>query len=79
MHLTARGHEVAVVDNYLRRRLCREEAVEPLFEVPNLSERVRIWGAFTGYNIPVFIGDLAKWDFVAPVFQDVQLVGARTV
>ena len=39
MHLTARGHDVAVVDNYLRRRLCREENVEPLFEVPNLEER----------------------------------------
>ena len=25
MHLSARGHEVAVVDNYLRRRLCAEK------------------------------------------------------
>ena len=31
MHLTTKGHEVGVVDNYLRRRLCREENVKPLF------------------------------------------------
>ena len=37
MRLSAKGHEVAVVDNYLRRRLCLEEDVPPLFEVPDLD------------------------------------------
>lgn len=69
MHLTARGHDVAVVDNYLRRRLCREENVEPLFEVPNLQERVGLWESATGYKIPVLIGDLTEWEFVAEVFR----------
>jgi UDP-sulfoquinovose synthase len=68
MHLTARGHEVAVVDNYLRRSLCREENVEPLIEVPNLHRRSALWESISGYHIPVFIGDLTKWDFVADVF-----------
>jgi UDP-sulfoquinovose synthase len=70
MHLSARGHEVAVVDNYLRRRLFREEDVEPLFEVPNLHERIRIWEAVSGYKIRPYIGDLCQWDFVSGVFQD---------
>lgn len=69
MHLTARGHEVAVVDNYLRRRMCREEDCEPLFEVPNLHERARQWEELTENRIPVFIGDLCQWDFIAEVFQ----------
>jgi UDP-sulfoquinovose synthase len=69
MHLTAQGHEVAVVDNYLRRRLCREENVEPLFEVPNLHERVGLWESVAGYEIPVLIGDLTEWEFVAEVFR----------
>lgn len=69
MHLTTHGHEVAVVDNYLRRRLCREENVEPLFEVPNLHERADLWGKVSGHKIPVFIGDLCQWDFVAEVFK----------
>ena len=69
IHLTANGHDVAVVDNYLRRRLCREENVEPLFEVPDLHERVGHWEAVSGYKIPVFIGDLTNWEFIAEVFR----------
>jgi UDP-sulfoquinovose synthase len=69
MHLTASGHDVAVVDNYLRRRLCREENVEPLFEVPNLHERAKLWESASGYKISVFIGDLTDWDFVEEVFR----------
>jgi len=69
MHLTARGHEVAVTDNYLRRRLCREEDVEPLFEVPNLVERCTLWEKVSGFRVRPFIGDLTEWDFMAEVFQ----------
>jgi len=69
MHLTNSGHEVAIADNYLRRRLCREENVEPLLEVPNLHERVSHWNTVSGYKIPVFIGDLTKWDFIKEVFE----------
>ena len=68
MHLTANGHEVAVVDNYLRRHLCYEEDVPPLFSVPNLHKRTNLWESVSGFKIPVFIGDLAKWDFIAEVF-----------
>ena len=70
MHLTARGHEVAMVDNYLRRNLCREENADPLFDVPNLVERSRIWESKSGYQTRVFIGDLAEWDFIAEVFNN---------
>ena len=69
MHLAAHGHDVAVVDNYLRRKICREEDCEPLFEVPNLDARVRLWQSETGDQIPVFIGDLCEWDFVEEVFR----------
>ena len=69
MNLTAKGHDVAVVDNYLRRRLCREENVEPLFEVPNLHERVELWESVSGYKISTFIGDLNEWEFVEEVFR----------
>ncbi|MBW1943188.1 MAG: NAD-dependent epimerase/dehydratase family protein [Deltaproteobacteria bacterium] len=70
MHLTAAGHDVAVVDNYLRRRICTEENVEPLFIVPDLHERAKIWKADSGYGIQVFIGDLMDWEFVERVFKE---------
>ena len=69
MHLSAKGHDIAVADNYLRRRICRDENVEPLFETPNLICRSQLWNQYAGYDIPVFIGDLAQWDFVEEVFK----------
>ena len=68
MHLTARGHEVAVVDNFLRRRLCLEENVPPLFDVPHLQERTNLWQSVSGFSIPTYIGDLTDWQFVEEVF-----------
>jgi UDP-sulfoquinovose synthase len=68
MHLSAHGHEVVAVDNYLRRNLSREENSEPLFEVPNLHRRAELWKAKSGKTIDVAIGDLCDWDFVASLF-----------
>jgi len=72
MHLTANGFNVAVVDNYLRRNLCKKENVEPLFDVPNLHERVRLWEKISGYKVPLYIGDLTEWNFIAEVFKSFQ-------
>jgi UDP-sulfoquinovose synthase len=69
MNLSSKGHEIAVVDNYLRRRLCREENVEMLCEVPNLAVRTQNWESISGSKIRVFIGDLTLWDFVEDVFR----------
>ncbi|CAB1075938.1 UDP-sulfoquinovose synthase (EC [Olavius algarvensis Delta 1 endosymbiont] len=69
MHLSARGHDVGVVDNYLRRSLCREENVEPLVQVLNLHQRAALWETKAGYHIPVFIGDLRQWEFIEDVFR----------
>ena len=69
MHLSHNGYEVAVVDNYLRRNICREENISPLFSVPNLIERSRLWKKISGYTIKTFIGDLRNWDFISEVFQ----------
>jgi len=69
MHLSRMGHSVGVVDNYLRRRLAKEENITSLFNVPSLHERTNLWRRVSGYAINVYIGDLRKWDFVSKVFQ----------
>ena len=71
MHLSAHNHEVAIADNYLRRQVCVEENVDPLFQVPNLHQRVKLWGDISGFRVNVFIGDLTQWDFISEVFQKV--------
>jgi UDP-sulfoquinovose synthase len=70
MHLSAHGHKVAVADNYLRRRLCREEHVDFLYEVPDLDERAALWQSVSGHRITVHVGDLNEWNFVAKVFEN---------
>jgi len=69
MHLSARGHEVAVADSYLRRSLCRENDCDPLFPVPNLHERMRLWKQHSGRRIDVTVGDLTDWAVMAALVQ----------
>lgn len=70
MAFSGKGHEVWVVDNYLRRTLCRDHDVEPLYEVPNLLERVRTWEQVSGKKIACRIGDCCDYNFLSRVFQE---------
>lgn len=70
MHLSAQGHEVAIVDNYLRRDLMRNEDVGPLYEVPTMHERIRLWNHHSGFEIKCHVGDLNNWDFISDVFSE---------
>lgn len=70
MKLTAAGHEVMAVDNYLRRRLMREIDCDALVPVPNLHERARLWQETSGKSVAVRIGDLNDWDFISSVFRE---------
>lgn len=72
MALATKGHEVCVVDNYLRRNLAQETHSEALMPNPNLCERAEIFGAVTGRKIRVEIGDCANMQFMTCIFQDFQ-------
>jgi UDP-sulfoquinovose synthase len=68
MHLSAKGHDIAVADNYLRRKLCKEQNVAPLYDVPDLTERLAVWKTLSGWDIKPYIGDLTDWSFVETLF-----------
>lgn len=68
MYLSARGHDVTVVDNYLRRNLCQEIDATNLYEVPSLMERARLWHELTGKEIKVSIMDLADVELMRSLF-----------
>ena len=72
MNLSARGHEVAIVDNYLRRNICRETDCDPLFPVPNLHGRTKIWRSVSGHETDLTIGDLRQWDTMATLIARVK-------
>jgi UDP-sulfoquinovose synthase len=60
MHFSQRGHEVAVLDNMVKRYWEAELGVEPLVPVPSLYSRVRRWQDRTGLKIELFVGDISK-------------------
>ena len=55
MHFAAQGHDVSVVDNYLRRHACTELDVGMLYSVPNLYQRSKVFEKHTGKKIDVII------------------------
>ncbi len=58
MRLSARGHDVHVIDNELRRRLHAEAGTDSLTPIVRLPERVEAWREVTGREIAVTLGDL---------------------
>lgn len=60
MDMAAKGHEVTVVDNYLRRIIAEETDSEALFPTPSLSARAAKFEEITGHNINVKIADLSN-------------------
>jgi len=64
MRFASRGHEVLVVDNYLRRTLAQQTRSEALMANPNLHSRSDLFEALTGRAIEVRIGDCADYRFL---------------
>ena len=69
MELRRSGHEVCVVDNYLRRKIAQATNSEPLMDNPRLRERADIFAKTTDEKILVEEGDCCNFDFVSGVFE----------
>jgi UDP-sulfoquinovose synthase len=64
LHLAARGHEVAIVDNLSRRAWHAERSTDSLTPIRSLPERVAAWRELSGQEIPAFVGDLREGELV---------------
>jgi UDP-sulfoquinovose synthase len=60
MYFSARGHEVTVADNMIKRYWEAEVGVEPLIPVPTLYARVKRWKEVSGREIKLRVGDIAR-------------------
>ena len=65
LHLSQKGHEVAIIDNFLRRQWDDELGVQTLTPIRPLSERLRVWQMRSGKMIDLFVGDVADFDFLS--------------
>ena len=52
LHLSAKGWDVAIVDNLSRREIDEELGVQSLTPITSIGERISAWKAVTGRDIP---------------------------
>ncbi|MGO9457680.1 MAG: NAD-dependent epimerase/dehydratase family protein [Acidimicrobiales bacterium] len=67
LHLSRRGHDVGVVDNFARRQYDFEMGVDSLVPIRHLQHRVRTWEEVSGLQLETYVGDLTDADFVRRV------------
>ncbi len=72
LHLAARGHSVAIIDNFIRRQWDFELGVQTLTPIRPLSERLHVWYQLTGKAIELFVGDIADYDFISSTIKAFQ-------
>jgi UDP-sulfoquinovose synthase len=70
MAFASAGHEVCVIDNYLRRNIARETRSESLVQAPNLNDRSEIFESITGKKIRVEIGDCSDFRVLENLVRD---------
>jgi UDP-sulfoquinovose synthase len=69
MHFSARGDEVAVIDNFAKRRWELEDGIEPLLPIPTLHRRIARWKDLTGKTIALHVGDICNHRFLYGIFE----------
>jgi UDP-sulfoquinovose synthase len=69
LYLSRKGHEVSIVDNFLRRQWDHELGAQTLTPIQPLSDRLRVWQDLTGNVIESFVGDVTDHDFLASVIE----------
>jgi UDP-sulfoquinovose synthase len=64
LYLSAKGHSVTIVDNFIRRQWDHELGAQTLTPILPLSERLRTWTRLTGKAIDLVVGDVTDYDFL---------------
>lgn len=67
MRFSARGHEVAVVDNFAKRRWHHEQSTDSLTPILSLKDRIEAWHEVSGKTIDCRIGAVEDGEFLDEV------------
>ncbi|HEX4135847.1 MAG TPA: NAD-dependent epimerase/dehydratase family protein [Bryobacteraceae bacterium] len=70
MHLSARGHDVTVTDNFVKRNWELKLNVSPLFPIHTIQDRITAWREVSGLSIRFVQGDLRDPEHVTQIFRD---------
>jgi len=69
LHLSEAGHEVVIVDNFVRRTIDHELGAQSLTPIADPKERVKAWREVSGQTLALEYGDLLDWEFVSEIVQ----------
>jgi len=72
LYLSKQGHDVAIVDNYIRRKWDIDLGVSTLTPILSLRQRVELWKELTGKTIEVYEGDMRDYTFLSAHIRDFQ-------
>jgi len=70
MRFSGKGNEVAVVDDFSRRRWHEEAGTDSLTPIASLDERIDAWKEVSGKTIEQYVGDIAENTFIADVVRE---------
>ncbi len=72
LYLSAKGHEILILDNLQRRHFDLEQNFASLLPLYSLQERVAAWKELSGRHIQFCIDDVTDYEVVARVFRAFQ-------
>jgi UDP-sulfoquinovose synthase len=70
LYLSKQGHQVAIVDNFVRRQWDFDLGVQTLTPIRSLHERLKVWKDLTGKTIETFVGDMTDYVFLSAHLRD---------
>ncbi len=69
LYLSKQGHQVAILDNFMRRHFDLENGFDSLNPIETLHRRVAVWQSITGQTIQVYVGDTMDYEVLSDCFQ----------
>jgi UDP-sulfoquinovose synthase len=72
LYLSAQGHSVVIVDNFLRRLWDHELGAQTLTPIRPLTDRLNVWHELSGKTIEQYVGDVTDYDFLAATIKEVE-------
>jgi UDP-sulfoquinovose synthase len=72
VRFSARGHDVAVLDSFSRRRWHQEHGTDSLTPIRSLDERVSAWNELSGREIRSIVGAVEDGEFLDRVVSELQ-------
>src|SRR5580692_11141327 len=69
LYLSKKGHEVSMVDNYVRRQWDHELGAQTLTPIQPMAQRLNTWRDLTGNEIRMHVGDVTDYDFLSSMMK----------